>query len=460
VLQETIHAIPWENRSLRDAVLDPAIHHSISTIPTSETLEHINSTLDGLQERGNYVLAIYCHFKYILIYPGIADEGVRRLRGNLDWFVLHSRSMWADKRLLVPYIVQNASIFLPQLPVGFFDDCPKIKSKLLDTTSLNCLGRSTSHIMSDAGYPLHWPSEHINHRDVLGRAALYFACTQHDETIVQSLLDQNADVNQQTITGLVPLHVAAIKGNASICAMLWDRTYGGRRIIRNIHLPRDCSGQTPVMSACIQGYANVLRFLCPLISGAANDVNSYGNSVIGLATQQGHVEAVQCLLDHKFAPDIPDSKGRTPFWHATHRSHYEMMKCLSPKVNPDHKDIEGRTPLAEAARSGFVKGVRYLLSLNDTNNKSDLLLLGDMSRLDHRQYKVDPTAKDNRGYSPLILAVKEHQIECVRLLVQPRSQSASPYDRKELNMAKSIARDQVMYNVLDHALLCFFPWRS
>ncbi len=53
----------------------------------------------------------------------------------------------------------------------------------------------------------------LNSQAADGATALYEACKNGHENIVKFLLSQNADANKPGKTGLLPIHIAAQRGN-------------------------------------------------------------------------------------------------------------------------------------------------------------------------------------------------------------------------------------------------------
>ena len=77
----------------------------------------------------------------------------------------------------------------------------------------------------------------------------------------------------------------------------------------------------------------------------------------------GHEAIVQLLLaSPKVDPNFKGDDGRTPLWQAIWMGRQAIVQLLlaNPKVDPDSKDKEDRTPLWWAAHNGYKAIVQLL----------------------------------------------------------------------------------------------------
>ncbi|KAF2245679.1 ankyrin [Trematosphaeria pertusa] len=396
-------------------------HARISSTADEESLQRMRQGVTNLQTAGLYGSAFLLQMDQMMKYPTqIDDADKQRFEEARGQFlsVWHSPPIYHEIGQNAPKELQLMSLALPHLPNGSFGYNPTMVDLFLQDrlSSLepairhDCLGRTPSHIRIDAGiHNTRWSDAHVNHKDILGRTALYFACRDGNEKQVKELLEADVDIYAQTFTGLSPLHVAAYMGYTSICRWIWQK-HRDKGTAENGWKAADCTGRTPLLCAASTGQHEAIEFFCnirPHIS-VADHVDCYWNSALGLAVRGGHLNAVRILLKYGFSADIPDKLHRTPFWYAVQGSDYRIMEVLGlgKVASPDHKDINGRTPLAEAARNGNIEAVQFLLSLNDQDP------LGSMkgSRI---SWKVDPNSKDRDGKSPLILATEAGRTDCV-----------------------------------------------
>jgi ankyrin repeat protein len=167
---------------------------------------------------------------------------------------------------------------------------------------------------------------------------------------------------------LTALHIAAIKGHIQISEIL--HRYGNE-FIGNLQALSAPTGRACLHWAASFGQLRVVKLLGTL-AGAdfhklINTRNRQGDTPLHLAARYGHTEIVRALLDPLPVTwnTLQIYRRYTPFWAAVSGGHLEVMKVLMLPSNVDEDYSSGRTPLAEAARSGLIDGVRYLLGLND-----------------------------------------------------------------------------------------------
>lgn len=330
----------------------------------------------------------------------------------------------------VPKTVFKASYLLPGRVVRNLINI----GHYLNPTMVDCLGRTRFHILRDVGSPLAWSTDDVDSPDVLGRTPLYLACQDGTDQVVDDLLRAGANPLQQTITGLTPLHVAAMLGHRSICLSLWRKQYGSGIQVYCQQLLKDCAGRTPFLCSVLGGHSAIVELFTNRVRKAQEDTDSSGNTAMVLAVRSGHSEVVKVLLRHKFPADTLDHMGHTPFWYAMEMSRPDIMSLLESTVEVDRKDARGRTPLAEAARRGASDCVRYLLKLNKYHAYTNRAMA-----------RVNLNSKDHDGHSPLTHAVESRKMDCVKLLVEHRP---SVLDANEVHKARSIARDRGFGEIL------------
>ena len=164
--------------------------------------------------------------------------------------------------------------------------------------------------------------------------------------IARLLLDNGANANARSKTGLTPLHLAA-EGNHIEVAELIVSYRGDVRAT-------DKSGTTPLMAAAAAGRAEATRYLL----GHGVDIektNDNNQTALHLAAARGRAEVVSELLDRGARPDSPDGEGRTPLHLALLDDHFETGRVL---VN------RGALPrlYADTVEDRFATAMAYQLS--------------------------------------------------------------------------------------------------
>ncbi|KLU83540.1 hypothetical protein MAPG_02597 [Magnaporthiopsis poae ATCC 64411] len=199
--------------------------------------------------------------------------------------------------------------------------------------------------------------------------------------------ESQVDVNSKDGDGRTPLSIAAEKGNWSIVDLLIERE-------ANIYLA-DSNGQTPLWVAAEKGHRDLVGLL--LGNGADIDwADSNGQTPLWAAADKGHQYTVQLLLNRWANVDLADSKGRTPLWAAADKGYKSTVELLLQKgASINLADSDGQTPLWAAAN----KGHGYI---------AELLV----------QKGANVNMADSNGQTPLWVATDKGHRYIVRLLVK------------------------------------------
>ncbi|KAL2853306.1 ankyrin [Aspergillus pseudoustus] len=173
---------------------------------------------------------------------------------------------------------------------------------------------------------------------------------------------------------------------------------------------RGADDSTPIMWAALHGYEPVVKLLIE------------HSAAVDLVSSQIHLKMMRLMREDP-SPDgdgdgngngnpLPDPQvlaammgqiavlvGASALDAAVHGGHEGIVKLLlaQPGVEVDRRDLDGRTPLANAALTAHAGVFKILLALGD---------------------RVDPEAADERGWTPLIHAVRSGEEEIVRVLLQ------------------------------------------
>lgn len=397
VLKEEVTKPSRTNPTLLAVALETDYNREdITWVINDHTLQEGNDKIEQYISLGHFGSAYILQTNRLVQHPHLASkESGRFIRCRTGFLSTFEDSLKLETlEAHIPKELRGSQLFIPKELLTI----PSVMKHVRDVGLRDCLGRSVSHIAFDAGLPAPWSQLDLNSQDVLQRTAFHLACMMDDRDL---LLRCGSTAGLRTVTGLTPLHIAAIKGRKEIC-MAYDCT--------NFAWILDCVGRSPLACAVSCGQHDIVDvvfscscWFCVLTPGWNRFIfrpDLYGNTPISLAVRRSNLRMVDRLLNYKFAADIPDKKGRTPFWYAVEGSELAMMRLLEDFVNPDHRDKEGRTPLSEAARMGNTEAVLYLLNRNIEN------------------LVVNPFSMDIMGETPLTVAVAAGHSECVRILLE------------------------------------------
>ncbi len=156
----------------------------------------------------------------------------------------------------------------------------------------------------------------------------------------------------------------------------------------------DLFGKTALITATQNGHATIVSLLIDL--GA--DVNKYDTqkcTALMAAAANGNAKMVSLLLAAGADASLTDHLGSIALYRATMGGHLDCVKLLLPKLNLTLRNNHGYTPL-------------HVVASHDTKGSSVKLLA---------EAGADINAKDNAGYTPLMLAAINNRINSVMMLI-------------------------------------------
>ena len=191
------------------------------------------------------------------------------------------------------------------------------------------------------------------------------AVQNRDDARVRALLDQRADVNVPTADGTTALH----------WAVHWNDSETADLLIRagaNVNMANRY-GATPLWLASERGYADVVGTLLK----AGVDPNTLalgeGESPLMAAARAGSVETVELLLAHGADVNVKDAwRGQTALIMAAgnHEPNAEVVRVLLEHGADVHvRSAGGLTALLFAVRQHDVESVRLLLKAGANVNE-------------------------------------------------------------------------------------------
>ncbi|KAF5654587.1 ankyrin repeat [Fusarium sp. NRRL 25303] len=268
-------------------------------------------------------------------------------------------------------------------------------------------------------------------RDGWGRTPLSYASEEGHVVVVSQLLRYQVDPESKSDDGglvspRTALSHAARQGHAEVVTVLLTVGHVNPDLI--LSESGGESSRTPLSFASEAGHVAVVKILLEQ-KGVNPDLK-------GPTLQGGHKTLVELLLAIKSVdPDSKDLSNRSPLSFAAGSGHEVVVDLLlaTKKVDPDSKDNADKTPLCHAAAAGHASVVKRLLTINQAkpayqggdglptqySTTGETPSLDGMIMLLLANGRVDPNAKDSRGWTPLFYAAMYgHEATVDMLLAQ------------------------------------------
>lgn len=190
----------------------------------------------------------------------------------------------------------------------------------------------------------------------LGISPLMLAAMNGHVAAVKTLLEMGSDINAQIETNRnTALTLACFQGRHEVVQLLLEKKANVEH--------RAKTGLTPLMEAASGGYVEVGRVL--LDYGAdvnAPPVPSSRDTALTIASDKGHVDFVELLLQRGAQADVKNKKGNSPLWLSANGGHLEVVELLyKAKADIDSQDNRKVSCLMAAFRKGHVKVVKWMV---------------------------------------------------------------------------------------------------
>jgi len=247
---------------------------------------------------------------------------------------------------------------------------------------------------------------------------------------------------------------------------------------------RDNDAKSALMFAAMHGRLNIAQLLAVKFRAEIDARDRDGKTALIYAAEHGHRDLVLLLLSLDADPTVTDSCGSTPatyaarwreawkraghqggtdfltkvkghelvFWAAVNKTPYEYtLKTLMgfPHIDPDTRDEKGQTPLIRAAAAGNLAGIKLLLGGREVNVNAkdhrgftalmwaivgdsklgrmhDIVIMSDVVPYLIGLDGLDLEARNSRGETALLLAVRQQHWRAVKRLLRLGKRRADP----------------------------------
>lgn len=250
--------------------------------------------------------------------------------------------------------------------------------------------------------------------------AIWLAAAEGKTDVVKYLSNRVSTLSVVRSDGISTLSAAVVGGHVDVVKILL-KDEGVRDGINN----GDNEGLTPVMNACEQGSADILKLLMKS-SGTVNAVSKNGFTPLIVASAAGNEEQVKILLDNGAAVDQMHEEGVTALMYAAASGHLEVAKLLVEKgAVVDVRHSNGGTALMETGAS-----------LNENNHEIMEFLISKGAAFD---------LIDKDGVSPLMSAASQGQCKCANLLLQNLKKKLEKGLKSHINLAANSGGSALMF---------------
>ena len=221
---------------------------------------------------------------------------------------------------------------------------------------------------------------------------LYDAVSGNRISEIEQLLKQGADVNAKDKNGWTPLHQAANKGFPEIVKLLIKN---GADV--NV---KDKDGWTPLHDALYWDLVGIAKLL--IENGAdVNAKDKRGETPIHKASKFKNINVVEVLIENGVDPFIKNKDGETALDLCEDKA---IREILEKYMNEYNQTIDE------------TKNNEYSIF---NNNLLDAVFNSDLIKVKKcvfsGKYNID--VQDDKGYTPLMYAIMDHNFDIVEFLV-------------------------------------------
>ncbi|XP_074494302.1 uncharacterized protein ankdd1b [Sebastes fasciatus] len=298
-----------------------------------------------------------------------------------------------------------------------------------------------------------------NAKNVDNRTALHYAVAGKNKEAVQLLLQRRVKVDQKDNFGVAPIHLAAWFGSLEIVQLLVQA--GAEQKVENEE------GLNIMHCAAINNHTDIVDYIVNDLQMRELDKDDQsGHRPFALAAEHGCVEMMDMLImPYNMGTMKPNKSGDTPLHLAARNGHLDAIQSLLQSFDTrDEVNMDGETALYQAADNGEEECVLTLLeagcdpnilttancsALHPVSERGDTCLVQLL--LD---YEANTDFQNQHLEAPIHLAVKNNHIPVIHSLLRAgcnvnvtdkRSQTA-------MHLAAEVARIEVVEMLLKAGL--------
>ena len=195
-----------------------------------------------------------------------------------------------------------------------------------------------------------------NFADANGWTVLFHACQRGQVAMVKTLLKRKANAAYAGLSGETALMVASEQGQEKIATLLLSSACSVNASAND--------GTTALMGACLHSQISVVRLL--LEKKAAVDARTVqGGTAVAVAchgNKELSGDIIKLLISRRAAFDIASQDSQTPLLAACQNGHLHAIEVLiDHKADINHRSALGATPIMQAVHTGQKDAAELLL---------------------------------------------------------------------------------------------------
>ncbi|XP_026198084.1 ankyrin repeat and death domain-containing protein 1B [Anabas testudineus] len=298
-----------------------------------------------------------------------------------------------------------------------------------------------------------------NAKNVHNRTALHYAVAGKNKEAVQFLLQRRVKVDQKDKYGVTPIHLAAWFGSLEILKLLVQA--GAEQKVENEE------GLNIMHCAAINNHTDIVEYIInDLQMKELHKEDLSGHHTYALAAENGCVQMLEMLMDpYEMASMKPNQRGDTPLHLAARNGHLDAVQLLLQRFDTrDEVNMDGETALYQAADNGQEECVLTLLeagcdpniltvakcsALHPVSEKGDTSLVQLLL-----EYKANTDFQNQHLEAPLHLAVKNSHIPVIHSLLKAgcNINVADKRSQTPVHLAAELARIEIVEMLLKAGL--------